>query len=202
MTNVQINAQIECTDGPCGKSTKVIVNPVSHNLTHGVIEGKSLPDNPPRLVPVFNVAGTTQDRITLNCTDTELANMPPFIITSFIPECASGMAYESGAAFTFPYVINDTACDPVKQKNNPPGELAVYSGMQIEAGDSKVGRLDKLVLDPQSGENTHLLMREGNMWGNKDTAIPASAVYFADSKYVYLKLDKTAVKDLPALPVK
>ena len=32
MENVPISAQVKCTDGPCGKSTNVIVNPVSHNI--------------------------------------------------------------------------------------------------------------------------------------------------------------------------
>ena len=58
MTNIPIHAKIECTDGDCGKSTNVIVNPVNHQLTHIVIEDKSLSDNPTRLVPVSKVSST------------------------------------------------------------------------------------------------------------------------------------------------
>lgn len=202
MTEVPINAHVECTDGNCGKSTKIIINPVSHTVTHIVIEDKNLPDNPTRLVPVSKVTSTTQEQIALNCSKDELAKMPPFLITSFIQKSVSGMAYKSQAAYTFPYAINDSAYDPIKQMNIPPGELAVYCGMKIEATDSKVGRLDELVLDPQSGEITHLLMCENHLWGNKVISLPVSAIDFIDSQVIYLKLGKAAVKDLPAVKVK
>ena len=202
MTDITINLKVQCSDGECGKSTNVILNPICRKVTHVVIEDKSLPDNPTRLVPISKVSETTRDKITLNCTKAELAKMPPFIVTSFIQESASGMAYQSGAAYTFPYVINDTAYDSVQERNIPAEELALYRGMQIEATDSKVGKLDELVLEPKSGEITHLLMREGHWWGKREVSVPVSAVDFCDSQVIYLKLDKAAVKDLPAVPVK
>jgi sporulation protein YlmC with PRC-barrel domain len=202
MTNIPIHAKIECTDGDCGKSTNVIVNPVNHQVTHIVIEDKSLSDNPTRLVPVSKFSSTAQDQVTLSCTKEELAKMPVFIVSNFIQESAPGMAYQSGAAYTFPYVINDTAYASVKERNIPLGELALYSGMWIEAKDSKVGKLDELVLDKDSGEITHLLMREGHLWGKKDVAILISSVDYCDGKSIYLNIDTTTVKALPALPVK
>jgi sporulation protein YlmC with PRC-barrel domain len=202
MTNIPVHAKIECTDGDCGKSTNVIVNPVNHQVTHIVIEDKSLPDNATRLVPVSKVSSTAQDQVTLSCTKEELAKMPPFIVSNFIQESAPGMAYQSGAAYTFPYVINDTAYASVKERNIPLGELALYSGMWIEAKDGKIGKLDELVLDKDSGEITHLLMREGHLWGKKEVSMPVSAIDFCDSDVIYLKLDKAAVKDLPPVSVK
>jgi sporulation protein YlmC with PRC-barrel domain len=74
--------------------------------------------------------------------------------------------------------------------------------MHVEASDGKVGKLDELVLDPKSGDITHLQMREGHLWGKKDVAIPVSAVDFVDEDTIYLKLEKKAVKALPAVPVK
>jgi hypothetical protein len=43
MTDIPIKAKVECNDGPCGQSTNVIVNPVSHKVTHLVVHDKSLP---------------------------------------------------------------------------------------------------------------------------------------------------------------
>ena len=128
--------------------------------------------------------------------------MSPFIVTNFIQESAPGMAYQSGTAYTSPYVINDTAYDTVQEENIPAGELALHSGMQVEANDGKLGKLDELVLDPKSGEITHLLIREGYLWGKKDVAVPVSAIDFSDGDTVYLKLDKAAVKALPTVLVK
>ena len=74
--------------------------------------------------------------------------------------------------------------------------------MEVEASDGKVGKLDALVLDKDSGEITHIQMLEGHLWGKKDVAIPVSAVDFTDAKTVYLKIDKKAVHALPAVKVK
>ena len=202
MTDIAIKAKVECTDGPCGKSTYVIINPVNQKVTHFVLQDKHLPDNPTRLVPVGKVANATQQQITLSCTKADVAKMAPFLVTNFIRESAPGKAYASGAAYTSQYVIDDTAYDEVQERNIPEGELALHSGMQVEATDGKVGKLDVLVLDANSGEVTNLLLREGHLWGKKDVAIPVSAVDFCDADTVYLKLDKAGVKALPAVPVK
>lgn len=200
--NIPINAQVKSTDAVCGKSTHVIVNPVNHQVTHFVLHDKSLPDNATRLVPVAKVASVEEKQITLNCSRADVVKMPDFIVSNFIQQSGSGMAYSSGEAYHSQYVINDTAYDTVQEENIPAGELALFSGMHIAASDGKVGKLDELVLDPKSGEITNLRMREGHLWGKKDIAIPVSAVEFIDGKTVHLKLDKEAVKALKPLPVK
>ena len=202
MANIPIHAKVVCTDGERGKSTHVILNPVNHKVTHIAIEDKHLPDNPTRLVPAGKVTEVNQQHIQLNCTKEEVANMSPFIVTNFIQESASGLAYQSGTAYNSRYVINDTAYDTVQVENIPADELALHSGMQVEANDGKLGKLDELVLDPKSGEITHLLMREGYLWGKKDVAIPASSVDYSDGKCIYLNIDSATVKALPAVPVK
>jgi hypothetical protein len=45
-------------------------------------------------------------------------------------------------------------------------------------------------------------MREGHLWGKKDVAIPMAEVEFIESETIYLKIDKEAVKALPAVKVK
>lgn len=203
MANLPIKAQVACTDGACGKSTNVIVNPVNGKVTHLVIEDKQLPENATRLVPADSVVSATDQLITLNCSRADVAKMPPFVVSNFIQESASGRAYASGAAYTSQYVIDDTAYDTVETRNVPAGELALFSGMHVKSADgSKIGKLDELVLDADSGAITNLLMRKGHLWGAKEIAIPVAEVKFLDSDTVYLKIDKTAVEALPAAQVK
>jgi len=202
MNNIPLNATVQCSDKPCGKSTNVVVNPVAKKVTHVVVQDKKLPNNPTRLVPISKVASTTPTEITLSCTWDEVSHMPPFMVTHFVQESGSGMAYASGEAYTSQYAIDDTAYDSVTDAEVPVGELSVYSGMEVEATDGKVGKLDALVLDPDSGEITHIQMREGHMWGKKDVTIPFADIDFTDGDTVYLNLDKKAVKSLPAVKVK
>ena len=202
MVNLLIDAKVECTDGPCGKSTHVIVSPVGYKVTHFAVQDKSLPDNSTRLVPAENVAGATQEQIELNCAKADVAKMAPFVVSNFIRESAPGQAHASGQAYTSQYVVDDTAYDEVQKRNIPEGLWAVYSGMHVEASDGHVGKVDGLVVDPNRGEVTYLLMWEGHLWGKREVTIPVSAAYFCDADTVYLKLDTAAVEALPVGPVK
>jgi sporulation protein YlmC with PRC-barrel domain len=202
MTDIPMKAKVVCSDGPCGQSTNVIVNPVNNKVTHFALRDKSLPNNPTRLVPAGMVADVSPQQITLTCSKADVADMPPFIVTNFIPQSAPGYAYATGEAYHSQYVLNDTAYDSVNEQEIPAGEVEVHSGMHVQATDGKVGKLDALVLDHDSGSITHLLLREGHLWGKKDVAIPVSDIKYSDGESVYIKLDKAAVKGLPAVPVK
>ena len=100
------------------------------------------------------------------------------------------------------FVAGDTAYGSTMDRNVPVGELSIYSGMEVKATDGKVGKLDELVLDPDSGEITHIQMLEGHLFGKKDVAIPVTDIDFADGTTVYLKIDKKTVHSLPAVKVK
>jgi sporulation protein YlmC with PRC-barrel domain len=202
MSDIPLQAKVQCSDVACGKSTNVIVNPVNLQVSHIVVEDKKLPNYATRLVSVDKIAGSTPDQITLSCTRDEVAAMQPFIVDTFVQESPSGLAYASGDAYTSEYVVNDTGYDDVAAENMPKGELGIYSGMEIEASDGKIGKLDELVLDPKSGAITHLQMREGHLWGKKDVAIAVSDIDFTDGKAIYLKINKEAVKALPPIKVK
>jgi len=202
MTDIPLNAKVQCSDDACGKATNVIINPVSHKVTHIVVKDKKLPNNPTRLVPIDMVASTAPGQITLSCSKSDVAYMQPFLVDHFVQESPSGMAWSTRDGYSAQYVYNDTGYDSIEEEDIPKGELAVYSGMEIEASDGKVGKLDELVLDASSGEITHIQMREGHLWGKKDVAIPVADIDFTDGDTVYLKIDKSAVKALPAVKVK
>ena len=93
------------------------------------------------------------------------------------------------------------AYDLVQVENLPPGELAICSGMQIAATDGKVGKLDELVLDPETGDITHLLMRKGHLWGKREVAVPASSVDYVEVETIHLNVDKAAVEAMPTVSV-
>jgi len=202
MADIPIAAPVECTDGPCGRSTKVIVNAVNRRVTHVVVEDESLPEYATRLVPAAFVADATSQRIQLSCARADVARMGPFVVSDFIPESPYGAAYATGAAWTSQYVVDNTAYDEVREENVPAGELALYSGMHVEARDGRVGVLDELVLDPSSGVITNVLMRKGHLWGTRAIAVPVDQIDFVDGNTVYLKIDKSSVGALPTVKVK
>ena len=54
---IPLNAQVECTDGVCGRSVYVLINPVIDQVTHLVVKEDSSP-NTEYIVPVDFVAET------------------------------------------------------------------------------------------------------------------------------------------------
>ena len=41
--DIPLNAEVFCTDGPCGKSNSVIVNPITDQVTHFVTKENDFP---------------------------------------------------------------------------------------------------------------------------------------------------------------
>jgi len=203
-----LDAKVECTDGVCGQSKYVVINPVTDQVTHIVVKEDSDHDRE-YLVPVDYVTETRTDEVRLQCSKAELEQMEPFIKTTYIQEKVpdtifggGGGTFGMGAYYSLPYVTPEkTVYEPVEDKQVPPGELAIRRGAHVEATDGRVGRVDEFVVDPKNSHITHMVMREGHLWGKKEVVIPVSAIDNTSEDTVFLKLDKSQVEALPAFPV-
>jgi hypothetical protein len=208
---VPLNAQVECTDGICGRSAYVLINPVIDQVTHLVVKEDSSP-NTEYIVPVDFVTETIADTIQLRCSKAELEKMDPFIKTTYIEEQVparnfgpAGGVTGVGGYYYLPYVTPDVTVQvPVENQQIPPGELTVRRGTRVEATDGYVGKVDEFVVNPENGHITHLVMREGHLWGQKDVIIPLSVLKPMEDTYqdtVFLKLDKHQIESLPTFPL-
>jgi sporulation protein YlmC with PRC-barrel domain len=204
---IPLQAQVECTDGVCGRSVFVLINPVIDQVTHLVVREDAT--NTEYIVPVDSVIETIADTIRLRCTKAELEKMDPFIKTKFIEEkvpektwAYGGGSIGIGANYYFPYVSSErTAYKALENQQIPSGELAVRRGTLVEATDGYVGKVDEFVVNPENGHITHLVMREGHLWGKKDVIIPVSAMGDTHDDTVFLKLDKHQIESLPTFPL-
>lgn len=205
---ISLNAQVECTDGVYGRSEYVLINPVTDKVTHLVVKGDSSP-NTEYVVPVDFVVETITDTIRLSCSKMELEKMDPFMKTTFIEEklpdsnfSYPGGFYGVGSYYYMPYTApENTVQVSVEQMQIPAGELAVKRGTRVEATDGYVGKVDEFVINSKNSLITHLVMREGHLWGKKDVIIPVSAMGETRDNTVFLNLDKHHVESLPTFPV-
>jgi sporulation protein YlmC with PRC-barrel domain len=201
--DIPVNAKVYCTDGPCGRSVYVIINPMTRQVTHLVVKPEKSPRTE-RLVPVSEVMETTPRLVRLRCTRDELATFILFIDTEYIQADVPyyDLGYEADEYMIFPFVTPAVpVVIPVKHEHIPPGELAVRRGARVVATDGRVGRVDEFLVDPPTGHITHLVMREGHLLGKKDVTIPISQIDRMENGVVYLKLDKNGIKGLAAIPV-
>jgi sporulation protein YlmC with PRC-barrel domain len=206
---IPLNARVECTDGGFGHSEYVLIDPVADQVTHMVVKEDSSP-NTEYIVPVDSVAETIDDTIRLHCSKAELEKMYPFIKTKFIEEKAPNRHYVfvgggmgMGSYYFLPYVSAESKVyEAVEHEQIPPGDLAVRRGTRVEASDGYVGKVDEFVVNPKNGYITHLVMREGHLWGKKDVIIPLSSMGNTRDDTVFLKLDKHQIESLPTFPLK
>ncbi len=204
---IPLQAQVECTDGVCGLSMYVLINPLADEVTSLVVRETS--SNTEYVVPVDVISATIVDTIRLNCSKAELEKMKPFVKTEFIEEKlpvgnighAGGM-YGMGSYYYLPYVTPEIIVQvPVEHLQIPPGELAVRRGTRVEAKDGYVGKVDEFVVNPETGRITYLVMREGHLWGAKNVIIPLSAMEDSGDDTLFLNIDKHQIESLPTFPV-
>lgn len=197
--DIPIGVEVFCTDGFCGRSTRVVLKPKTEEVTHLVVKEKGSPHKE-ILIPVTAVTATTPDSINLSYTRDRLAQLQPFFETEYvrvdIPRYAGGVYSMAGDFYSEPEVL------AVKRKSTPEGELAVHRGARVEATDGHVGHVDEFLVDPKSDHITHIILREGHLWGQKEVAVPVSEIGRMKEDIIYLKLDKRGVGALPAVPAR
>jgi sporulation protein YlmC with PRC-barrel domain len=207
MSEIPLGAEVECLDGPCGKTITIIIDPTNKTVTHIVVRDKTLGDEGERLIPIEHLGETTEKKVRLNIRKSEMAGMDPFVKTRYHKiKNIDFMESYIGHDFDFyllPYATPmKTDVIPVEEEQIPPGELAVYRGARVEATDGKAGMLGEFLVNPLTGHISHLILMEGHLWGKKEVTIPVSAIDRIEEDTVYLKLDKEAVELLPSEPVR
>ena len=208
-TTFTIGAYANCTDGPCGHVSHIVVNPVARTVTHLVVDPKDH-HGPGRLVPL-NLIDATTGEIRLRCTLAEFKTLRPAEETEFMPSTGylgypgygpnqvhcrplyalhlRGVVYDLGE----PSPPREVAYDSV-----PLGEAEIYRGETVYATDGEIGQVEGLVVEPSGHHVTHVLLKEGHMLGRKEVAIPIRAVTKVGG-LIELSITKQQVKDL--LPV-
>jgi sporulation protein YlmC with PRC-barrel domain len=206
MREIDVDAEVQCADGPCGKSIALIVDRGTRRVTHFAVEDESLPYAPyQRLVPLDQVAEAVPGLIRLKCTRDELNRMDPFIHTRYVMQESEDYAlYEGGgdAGGSGGWGTASTAgvaSTRVEEEQVPEGEVAIHPGTRVQATDGRVGVVEELMVDPDTAQVTHIVLEQGHWWGKKEVQIPLSEVDHVEGDTVYLKIDKNAIGDLPVI---
>jgi sporulation protein YlmC with PRC-barrel domain len=195
MMDIPINATVECTDGGGGRSTHVIMNPDTREVTHLVVE-TSGPTKNARVVPIGLVVASTPDRIHLSCTGDELARMDPFVETQYVAGREPYGVYSASDYLTWPSTSTEAPSDTA-QKRIPHGEVAVGRGMRVVASDREIGAVGDVLMDQDSTEVTHIVLTVGGFLNKRDVAIPLSEIDRIEDDTIYVALDKHAIEALP-----
>jgi sporulation protein YlmC with PRC-barrel domain len=195
--HMPLNAEVYCVDGLCGRSKEVVMDRNTEEVTHLVVMEKHSPHTE-LLVPIDRVTETTPHKIRLNCTKGELAELQSFIKVDVIEEKIPHYVPDPSLMLI---EIPEAKWVAVRREDIPPGEIAVRRGARVEATDGHVGRLDEFLVDPVTEQVTHLVLREGHLWGQRDVTIPVSEIKRLEENTIYLKLNNDQVEALPSTPI-
>jgi sporulation protein YlmC with PRC-barrel domain len=200
--DVPLNSRVHCVDGECGRSTYVIMDPVSRQETHLVVKEKG-PAAAERVVPIGWVTEATHDLIRLRCTKEQLDKMDLFFEKHYLREPLPDFEHLEGGNLLLPFRIpNVMKTVQVETRHIPAGEMAVHRGATVEATDGRVGQVDEFLVDPENSHITHLILHEGHLWGQKDVTIPVSEIDRVEEDTVHLKLSKRGIEALPFIPLR
>ena len=197
---IPINEKVICADGTCGSCIGVILNPLSQELTHIIVQIQDVSATKV-LVPVDMVSESTPLHVKLSCSRLKLAKLEPFVESRFIsaslanyPHLLTG--YEPESAWLWPYTLADEEQFGHYEsfERIPHGELAVHRGNQVMATDGPVGYVEEFIVTPDDHQLTHLVIRAKDLWGENDLTVPITAVARIEEDLAYLNLDKQALR--------
>jgi len=207
VTALVIGSEAVGSDGYRGEVLAVVVDPAARSVTHLVVEPRGR-EGLARLVPLdladlADTVGAAPDPVRLRCTETEFMNLEPAeeTLAEFVPgypdpvqllppgwRGTGGGTADGGTILRIP---EKETIDVV-----PPGEVEERRGDHVHATDGDIGGLRGLRIDPGSRRVTHVLVREGHVWGHHDVDIPAEMVAgFGDG--IRLSVTRQQVRDLP-----
>jgi len=213
-----IGAEVTCEDGVCGDLRRVVIDPIARTLTHLVVEPRHQRYTG-HLVPI-DLVDTTTKELRLRCTMAQFEALEDAEETQLLPGAPGQSGYEQNQVLSLPFFglgmgMGGMGMGNMGMRNLgmatgpqafaydkvPAGEVEVRRGQHVHAADGPIGRVQGLVVDPSDHHVTHVLLAEGHLWGEKEVAIPISAVTGVDEDGAQLNLTKDEVRDLPPVDI-
>ena len=196
--DITLNAPVECLDGKhCGHVTGLIINPENDELTHLVIKTEGIE----RIVPVALIQDAATEVVLLECTVPRLHEQQPLVETEYVRSVVEHYDFVPGYIYPDAKPRYSTETYAVKHEHIPDGDLEIKRGMPVFAKDGHIGRIDDVVVDPVNGHITHIVLREGHLWGAKEVVIGIEHVKSVEDDGIYLKSTKAQVSQFQSSPV-
>ncbi len=196
-----LNADVHCTDGRYGRSTYIILNPTAEKVTHVVVKERKAPHSE-RLLPARWIKETTSELILVNGTKDEVRTLDLFDQTDFVQRDVPHYATDPKLTLLWPRTVPARRIVSDRHLQIPNSDLAVRLGAQVRATDGRIGEVNEFVVNPENWQITHMVLREGLPWDKKQVSIPVSEIERIEEKTVFLKINKQAVKNLPAISLR
>ncbi|MCE5207700.1 MAG: hypothetical protein LLG42_05240 [Chloroflexi bacterium] len=189
---IPLNAQVSCLDGECGQSQELIIDPKDQRVTHLVVKERTK-EQIERLVPIGMISGTGENTISLCCNKDDLSGFEIFCERDVVMRHMDNVVHgEKGTYYSYPV----TRQIVIENKSIPKGKLSFDQNTYIEASDGRVGKLERMLIDPNTTSITHFVVNEGSLLGPREVNVPVTAIDHFTSDAIFLNLSKKEIREL------
>lgn len=206
---INIGANVECRGERVGTVKRLILDPASFDLRQIVVERSGFLAAREVLVPVERIYDAKEETVTLDMTATELEALPDFEETIYVSldrleRDASATApishiEPSLASFYFvpqvPYPEAAPASATETVKHTEPGSCEINAGMEVYAGDQKVGEISEVIIDSSDKRATGFVVERGWLFTH-NIEVPADWVSSIEGGRILLNRTKDQIEAL------
>jgi len=199
-----IGARAYCQDGQCGKLVRLVVNPVTEDVTDLIIE-KGFLQKHDRVIPISAVKSTMDAEVHLAMESHSLSDFPEFREVEFrVPNSgwsSSRHKAENVRYWMTPYGMGVGGLSVVPTSRRHFNEGVTYGskvigrGTKVHSLRGGVGNVDHVLVDCADGHITHLVVRR-NLLAEYHT-VPAEMIQSVEDGEVTLNVSRDQVLALP-----
>ena len=193
--NIELKAQVECTDGHVGHVKGLILQPELEQVTHLIVKSHGME----YLVPLHLVGHTEPHLVTLNCSKAVLRQQQLFLETEYVHVPYDDFDLAGiGMLEIMPRYVERSY--PITHHHVPDGEIDMTHGMPVFAKDGRVGRVSEIAVDPANGMINFVMLTEHHLLRERAVTIERWQVKAIDRDGIHLRLNKSEVEQLPWMP--
>lgn len=209
---VELGSRVDCTDGPYGKLTDVVIDPTSRRVTHLVVES----DDEPSLATVVPAelaepGDEANGGVRLRSKAADVRALPPVREVAYLrlggfplddPDWDVGIEDVLALPYYTAYELEPTPIDYVVTYDRvPKDEVEIRRASIVNSADGhELGHVDGFLVDSE-GLIGHIVLEQGPPWERRKIAVPIGAAR-VQTDAVTLSLGKDEVAALPAVEVR
>jgi hypothetical protein len=192
---ILLNGDIQCIDGFAGRLICVIVNPLSQQLTHIVVDEKR-PPYLKRLVPLDLVSVGNSDGVTLDCTLVQLSALRPVVEFEYPQGNGLHTLFAAKSARQWPQNVSDNLSVSVELERLAPETIKIHRDNSVRAMNGRVGKVVEFLVNPATKKIIALTIRRKSWWKTIETRVPIFQVDHFELDLVLLKSDKRELQSI------
>jgi sporulation protein YlmC with PRC-barrel domain len=190
-----IGADIQCLDERCGKLEKLSVDPESGKTT-GLILQRGFLKKDHRILPLDVVSHTDPDQIHVSVQSDELDDYPVYEL-QVLEEPVEGWTAPSGGGPGGGAAVSPPMMRKRVHIGIPDDQEPIDKGSAVTVTGKKIGTVDRVLVDDESGEISELIVREKGLFPNA-YRVPADCIDYVDDQGVQVDLEGKELSSFPA----